>query len=101
MTADPSRAVLVTGAGGGLGRVISTAFARAGYQVAVNYRHSREDAEATAEAVRACGSQAHLVQADVSDDAAVRSMIDQVVGAFGGLAQWAIAPFDQQLDRWL
>lgn len=85
MTADPSRAVLVTGAGGGLGRVISTAFARAGYQVAVNYRHSREDAEATAEAVRACGSQAHLVQADVSDDAAVRSMIDQVVGAFGGL----------------
>ena len=56
-----------------------------GYQVAVNYRRSREDAEATAEAVQACGSHAHLVQADVSDDTAVRSMIDEVVGTFGGL----------------
>ena len=85
MTAALTRAVLVTGAGGGLGRVISTAFARAGDQVAVNYRRSREDAEATAEAVQACGSHAHLVQADVSDDTAVRSMIDEVVGTFGGL----------------
>jgi len=85
MTAAQTRAVLVTGAGGGLGRVISAAFARAGYQVAVNYRRSREDAEATAEAVQACGSHAHLVQADVSDDAAVRSMIGEVVGTFGRL----------------
>jgi NAD(P)-dependent dehydrogenase (short-subunit alcohol dehydrogenase family) len=85
MTGQPSRVVLVTGAGGGLGRVISAAFARAGYDVAVNYGHSRADAEATAEAVQASGSRAHLVQADVSDDAAVRSMIDNVVGAFGGL----------------
>ena len=53
--------------------------------MAINYGHSRADAETTAEAVRACGSQAHLVQADVSDDAAVRSMIDDVVGTLGGL----------------
>ena len=79
------RAVLVTGAGGGLGRAVSLAFARAGYDVAVNYAHSADHARATAEVVRVCGVQAHLVQADVADDAAVRSMIAETVAAFGGL----------------
>ncbi|MBV9602595.1 MAG: SDR family oxidoreductase [Chloroflexi bacterium] len=79
------RAVLVTGAGGGLGRAVSQAFARAGYDVAVNYGHSRDDAETTAEAVRACGGHAQLVHADVADDTAVRAMVDAVVAAFGGL----------------
>ncbi len=79
------RAVLVTGGGGGLGRVISLAFAAAGYDVAVNYAHSQDDAQTTANAVRACGRQALLVQADVSDDRAVRAMLTQVVGALGGL----------------
>jgi 3-oxoacyl-[acyl-carrier protein] reductase len=79
------RAVLVTGAGGGLGRAVSVAFARAGYDVAVNYGHSLEDANVTAEAVRACGTQAHVVQADVSDDAAVRAMVEDVVATLGGL----------------
>jgi 3-oxoacyl-[acyl-carrier protein] reductase len=79
------RAVIVTGAGGGLGRGISVAFAEAGYNVAVNYAHSPEDANATAEAVRNRGTRAHLVQADVSDDAAVQAMVADVVDAFGGL----------------
>jgi 3-oxoacyl-[acyl-carrier protein] reductase len=79
------RTVLVTGGGGGLGRVTSVAFANAGYDVAVNYAHSLDDANATAAAVRACGRQALPVQADVSDDQAVRGMLAEVVGALGGL----------------
>jgi 3-oxoacyl-[acyl-carrier protein] reductase len=75
----------VTGAGGGLGREISVTFARSGYDVAVNYGHSEDDARATAEAVRACGAQAHVVQADVADDGAVRRMVSEAVTTFGGL----------------
>jgi len=79
------RAVLITGAGGGLGRALSLTFARAGYSVAVNYGHSLEDANQTAEAVRSSGAHAHVVQADVADDSAVRAMVDQVITTFGGL----------------
>ena len=79
------RTVLVTGAGGGLGRAISLAFAEAGFDVAVNYARSGDDAQRTAETVRARGAQAHLVQADVTDDEAVRGMLANVIGRFGGL----------------
>jgi 3-oxoacyl-[acyl-carrier protein] reductase len=85
MSQQSTRTVLVTGAGGGLGRVISVTFARAGYDVAVNYGHSRSDAETTAEAVRTCGTRAHVVHADVSDDSAVRAMLAEVVETLGGL----------------
>jgi 3-oxoacyl-[acyl-carrier protein] reductase len=79
------RTVLVTGASGGLGRAISLAFAEAGFDVAVNYARSQDDARRTAEAVQGCGAEAHLVQADVTDDQAVRRMLADVVDRFGGL----------------
>jgi 3-oxoacyl-[acyl-carrier protein] reductase len=79
------RTVLVTGASGGLGRAISLAFAEAGFDVAVNYARSEDDARRTAEAVQGCGAEAHLVQADVTDDQAVRRMLADVVDRFGGL----------------
>ena len=68
------RSVLVTGAGGGLGRAISVAFARAGYDVGVNYAHSLDDARVTASELRSLGVRAELLQADVADDADVRRM---------------------------
>lgn len=79
------RSVLVTGGGGGLGRAMSVVFARNGYDVAVNYAHSEEDAQATANAVRDAGAQAHVIQADVSDDASARRMVAETVAALGGL----------------
>jgi 3-oxoacyl-[acyl-carrier protein] reductase len=82
---DTRRVVLVTGGGGGLGRALCSAFAGAGYDVAINYAHSHDDALKTAEVVRSADRQAHTVQADVSDDRAVRAMLDEVVATFGGL----------------
>jgi 3-oxoacyl-[acyl-carrier protein] reductase len=79
------RTVLVTGASGGLGRAISLAFAEAGFDVAVNYARSADEAQRTAEAVRGRGAEAHLVQADVTEDQAVRRMLAEVVDHFGGL----------------
>ena len=82
---ESRRVVLVTGGGGGLGRVLSVTFARAGYDVAVNYAQSVDDANATADAVRTCGATAQVVQADVSDDGAVRDMVRRVAAELGGL----------------
>lgn len=67
--------VLVSGAGRGLGAAIATAFAREGAQVIVNYRASREQAEALAASL---GPRAHAVQADVRDRAQVDAMLTHI-----------------------
>ena len=63
------KAALVTGAAVRVGRAIALELARAGMDVAVHYRDSAEEAEATAAGVRALGSRAVLVQGDQATDA--------------------------------
>jgi 3-oxoacyl-[acyl-carrier protein] reductase len=79
------RVALVTGGGTGLGRAISLELAEAGCHVAVNYSRSRREAEETVEELRGLGSRSVAIQADVSDDSAVRRMVGQVVADLGGL----------------
>ncbi|MEJ3657486.1 SDR family oxidoreductase [Actinomycetes bacterium KLBMP 9759] len=75
---------VVTGGGTGIGRAVCESLARAGAAaVVVNYSRSADEAEATAEAVRALGASAEAIKADVSDEAAVRAMVDQVQGSYG------------------
>ncbi len=76
---------LVTGGGTGIGRATSLALARRGAAVAVNYARSRDEAEATARDITAAGGRALAVQADVSDDGAVRALVATVVDHFGGV----------------
>lgn len=72
--------VIVTGAGRGLGAAIATAFAREGAKVAINYRNSRDEAEALAAQL---GGNARAFQADVRDLEAVKRMIAEVTEVFG------------------
>ena len=75
---------IVTGGGTGIGRAVCEGLGSAGAAaVVVNYSRSAEDAEATAKAVRAMGCEADPVQADVSDEAAVRRMIGAAVDRHG------------------
>lgn len=74
---------LVTGASGELGRVIAGTLAECGADVAVHYCGSREKAERTAEAVRALGRRACVVQADVTDLASVQAMQQQIRSELG------------------
>jgi len=76
---------LVTGGGTGIGRATSLALARRGVAVAVNYARSRDEAEATARDITTAGGRAFAVQADVSDDSAVRALAATVVERFGGV----------------
>jgi 3-oxoacyl-[acyl-carrier protein] reductase len=74
--------VLVTGAGGGIGRSIAERFADSGSTVVVNDVNG-EGAEQVAKSIIDSGGQAMAAVADVSDGEQVRAMIDSSVEAYG------------------
>ena len=78
-------AVLVTGSATGIGRAEAVALARAGYDVAVNYSRSAEEAQATADYCKRHGAKTVVIRCDVADDAAVRAMAAEAEKAFGRL----------------
>ncbi|MDL5036621.1 SDR family oxidoreductase [Comamonas resistens] len=79
------RTVLVTGSARRLGRDMALALARAGWQVAVHYRDSQDDAMQTvAECANLSGDSAAF-DADFFDEESVRSLVPRVVERFGRL----------------
>src|SRR5438128_4338531 len=78
-----SRAVLVTGASGGIGRAIATAFAEAGDRVGVHYSGNRAGAEAVLAALPGDGHL--LIQGDLADPDDSVSIVDTMVTHAGGL----------------
>ena len=80
------RTVLVTGAARRLGRSIALALAAGGWQVAVHYRSSEEDAIATAtECARLSSAPSAHFDGDFDDETAVRALVPRVVERFGAL----------------
>jgi NAD(P)-dependent dehydrogenase (short-subunit alcohol dehydrogenase family) len=79
------KVALVTGAGRDIGREIALTLGREGAAVAVNYMSSKDAAEKTAADIRAAGSRALAVEADVTDYAAVQRMVERVKGEWGGV----------------
>lgn len=79
------KSVIVTGAGRGIGRQLALDFAKRGARVAVNYSASAVGAGETVEAIRAAGGTAMTVRADVTDAAAVNTMVETVLDGFGGI----------------
>jgi NAD(P)-dependent dehydrogenase (short-subunit alcohol dehydrogenase family) len=84
MTGIQGRNAIVTGGGGGIGKAIALAFARAGANVAVVDIRGSEARLVAADIVRA-GGKAHAVQCDVADSGSVKGMIEQVVAALGSI----------------
>ena len=78
------KVALVTGASRGIGRAIALRLAREGANVGINYRTSREEAEAVAESVQEMGVEAKLLHADVSRPDQVQAMFD-ALDAWGGV----------------
>lgn len=76
--------VLVTGALSGIGRATALAFARAGNRIVVAGR--REDAGAAlVMELRALGTEAEFVRADVSKENEIGATVDAAVARFGSL----------------
>ncbi len=77
------RTVLVTGAAKRLGREIALALAQDGWQVAVHYRDSVEDASKTvADCARLAGASAAF-RANLANETAVRNLLPSVIEEFG------------------
>ena len=108
---DKRKTALVTGGGTGIGRSVVLALARAGYDVAINYASSAKAAREVAAEAEQAGAKTLLLQCDVSDDKAVRAMMQQVDETFGKLdalvnnagttAKWKMRDLESlDLDEW-
>ncbi|MEP4524694.1 MAG: SDR family NAD(P)-dependent oxidoreductase, partial [Alloalcanivorax venustensis] len=78
------KAVLITGAGGGIGRATAEKLGRDGARLMVSDIDA-DAAEATAEAIRRAGGEARAQAADVSRDDQVAALVAATVDAFGQL----------------
>jgi NAD(P)-dependent dehydrogenase (short-subunit alcohol dehydrogenase family) len=78
------RAVVVTGAAGGLGRAFAAAFADAGAHV-VAADLDVDGARRTAAAIADAGGEAIAVQVDVASEESAGAMVEAAVAAFGRL----------------
>lgn len=79
------KVAIVTGADSGIGRAVAVLYAREGAKVAILYLCEHADAEDTAAAVRAEGSEAITIAGDVGDKAFCDRAVAETVAKWGRL----------------
>jgi NAD(P)-dependent dehydrogenase (short-subunit alcohol dehydrogenase family) len=78
------KVAIITGAGGGMGRVAAQLFAREGARVVVA-EYGEAAGEETVSQVRAAGGEATFVRVDVAKEADAKRMVDHAVSTYGRL----------------
>lgn len=68
-----------------IGATVARALAVQGARIALHYNRSRDEAERTADEIRAVGGQADVFQADLTSPFDCRLLVDEVVLRFGRL----------------
>ena len=79
------RIALITGGARGIGRAIALDLATHGWSIAICYRTSLADAEATKAGIIERGGQALSLQCDVSDPNAAQQLVAHVEQLWGGI----------------
>ncbi|MCE2775590.1 MAG: SDR family oxidoreductase [Limnohabitans sp.] len=77
--------LLVTGASRGIGAATAVLAAQRGWRVVVNYSNNRAAADDVARQIQQAGSEALVVQADVSDEAQIMAMFQRIDSHWGRL----------------
>lgn len=77
-----NKTALITGAAKGIGKAVALAFAKEGYNIVINYNGSKEAALNTQQEIEALGVKTLVVQADVSDEDQVKTMVEKSIETF-------------------
>jgi NAD(P)-dependent dehydrogenase (short-subunit alcohol dehydrogenase family) len=102
------KTLIVTGAGGGIGRAASMVLAAAGANVVVS-DIVEDTGQATVDAVQSGGGSALFVKADLASEGDVRALVERAVSAYGrldgafnnaGLEQCAIPLHELTTEQW-
>jgi NAD(P)-dependent dehydrogenase (short-subunit alcohol dehydrogenase family) len=78
------KVTIITGAGGGMGRVAAQMFAKEGARVVVA-EYGEAAGQETVDLIRADGGEATFVKVDVSNERDARAMVDHAVSTYGRL----------------
>jgi hypothetical protein len=76
---------LVTGSGRGIGAAMAVELGRCGAKVVVNYAHSEASALKVVAEIKALGSDAIALQADIRNVSETTKLMDEAVAHYGGL----------------
>nr|3IS3_A Chain A, 17beta-hydroxysteroid dehydrogenase [Curvularia lunata]3QWF_A Chain A, 17beta-hydroxysteroid dehydrogenase [Curvularia lunata]3QWF_B Chain B, 17beta-hydroxysteroid dehydrogenase [Curvularia lunata]3QWF_C Chain C, 17beta-hydroxysteroid dehydrogenase [Curvularia lunata]3QWF_D Chain D, 17beta-hydroxysteroid dehydrogenase [Curvularia lunata]3QWF_E Chain E, 17beta-hydroxysteroid dehydrogenase [Curvularia lunata]3QWF_F Chain F, 17beta-hydroxysteroid dehydrogenase [Curvularia lunata]3QW len=79
------KVALVTGSGRGIGAAVAVHLGRLGAKVVVNYANSTKDAEKVVSEIKALGSDAIAIKADIRQVPEIVKLFDQAVAHFGHL----------------
>ncbi len=74
---------LITGAARRIGAVIAHDLAKAGWDIAIHYHHAKAEVEFLLADIHARGRRAIAIQADLSDEAAVKALFPQLEAQLG------------------
>jgi NAD(P)-dependent dehydrogenase (short-subunit alcohol dehydrogenase family) len=80
---ETPRIVLITGAGRRIGRALALGFAARGWDVAVHYGASREEADGVVAEIVALGRRAVALHAELGDEAQVEQLLPACMAALG------------------
>lgn len=88
MAALSGKNAVITGSSSGIGRQIARSFASEGARVVVNYHSNREGAESLVEEILAAGGMAAAVQADISSQSGIDTLIDKSLSFLNTVDVW-------------